>query len=203
MDAPRNEVYQRRAGAFEWNVCHVDLRFVLHQLRHEMELITGARRAEKYLPWVLVGIGRKFLQVADRKSAAAHDNEWRPVGKRYRSEIAYWVEGKLWIEAVGYRNGALSREEKGVSVRRRLHELRGPNITAGAAPVLNDNVLAEALSQPLGECPSRDVGAAAWGERRDERDGPIRLSLAASGYGPGCNDNPGKLAHLSSPVGVA
>jgi hypothetical protein len=54
--------------------------------------------------------------------------------------------------------------EERIAVRRRPHDHFGADIAAGARPVLDDELLAEPLRQPLPDQARQNVGRAAGGE---------------------------------------
>src|SRR5215472_4566327 len=71
-------------------------------------------------------------------------------------------------------------EEERIAIRGRTHDRLRGDITAGARPVLDDELLAEPLREPLADQASDDVGAAAGGKADDDADRPRRIGLRES-----------------------
>ena len=67
--------------------------------------------------------------------------------------------------------------KQGVAVRRRRRDARAAERAAGAADILDHQLLAERLAHMLGDDPRDHVARAAGGERHHHRDGPRRIAL--------------------------
>ena len=92
---------------------------------------------------------------------------------RDRRDVADEIEIELVVERRVDRVGRTDQEER-IAVRRRTHDRLGGDIAAGARPVLDDELLAEPLRQPLTDQARDDVGRAAGGKptmMRTGRDG--------------------------------
>jgi hypothetical protein len=89
----------------------------------------------------------------------------------------YWnnspaiCEGELLVERDVDRVRRADDEER-VAIGRRPHHELGAEIGAGAGPILDDELLAGTLGQPLADQPSGDVGRASRGKGHDH---PHRL----------------------------
>src|SRR5262245_49857928 len=70
-----------------------------------------------------------------------------------------------------------SRQEERVAVRRRLHDRLGTDIAAGTRPVLDDELLAEPLGQPMTDQARGDVGSTTGGKSDDNAHWPRRIGL--------------------------
>ena len=84
---------------------------------------------------------------------------------RDRRDVADEIEIELVVERRVDRVRRRGQEER-VAVGRRVHDGLGADIAAGARPVLDDELLAEPLRQPLPHQPRDDVGRAAGAESR-------------------------------------
>ena len=92
---------------------------------------------------------------------------------RDRRDVADEIEIELVVERRVDRVRRSDQEER-VAVRRRAHDRLGADIAAGARPVLDDELLAEPLRQPLTDQARDDVGRAAGGQsRRSMRTGRV------------------------------
>src|SRR5215813_9707318 len=89
-----------------------------------------------------------------------HQDSWRAVNARYRCDVA----GETKIEIVVERHvpGIVGTDHKQrVAVGERLDRCFDGEVAASASPVLNDELLAEALRQPLADQACVQVGHAA------------------------------------------
>ena len=84
---------------------------------------------------------------------------------RDRRDVADEIEVELVVERRVDRVRRTDQEQR-VAVRRRAHDRLGADIAAGARPVLDDELLAKPLRQPLTHQARDDVGRAA---RRQSR----------------------------------
>ena len=82
---------------------------------------------------------------------------------RDRRDVADEIEIELVVERRVDRVRRTDQEQR-VAVRGRAHDRLGGDIAAGARPVLDDELLAEPLRQPLTHQAREDVGRAAGGE---------------------------------------
>ena len=109
-----------------------------------------------------------------------HHDVGRACGAGDRRDVAQEVEAQLLIERVVDRVRRHPLQQR-VAVRRRLHHRLGPDVAAGARPVLDQDRLAEPLGEPLRHQAGEDVGAAAGSEADDDADRLRRISLRGSG----------------------
>src|SRR5215813_4803453 len=96
-----------------------------------------------------------------------HQDSWRAVNARYRCDVANEVETEVVIECHVPCVMCPDLEER-IAVGRRLHDCLGGQIAASAGPVLNDELLAEALRQPLADQAGIQVGHAASRKAGDQ-----------------------------------
>jgi len=93
-----------------------------------------------------------------------------------RRDVADEIEVELVIERRVERVRRNGHEER-IAIRCRTHDRLRGDITAGARPVLDDELLAEPLREPLADQACDDVGAAAGGKADDDADRPRRIGL--------------------------
>src|SRR5262249_14666077 len=86
------------------------------------------------------------------------------------------IEAELVIER-GVDRGRGRDHEKRIAVGGHLHDGLGGDIACGARPVLDDELLAEPLGEPLPHQAREDVGRAAGGEADDKPHRPRRIAL--------------------------
>ena len=79
---------------------------------------------------------------------------------------------------------ARAPEHDGVAIGRRLRHARGADHAAGAADVLDDDLLAQHLGQPLGDNAGEHIGAAAGRKAHHQRDGPVRPTALPENRAP-------------------
>jgi hypothetical protein len=79
---------------------------------------------------------------------------------------------KRWVHDIGAES-----HENGVAVGRRLRRLAGADIAGGARHILDKELLAEMLTQFLGNETGHDVGDPARGVRHDHAHRTRRISL--------------------------
>ena len=77
-----------------------------------------------------------------------HHDVWHAADARDRRDVADEIEIELVVERRVDRVVASDQKER-IAVRRRAHDRLGGDIAAGARPVLDDELLAEPLRQPL------------------------------------------------------
>ena len=87
-----------------------------------------------------------------------HHDEGRGADEGDRRDIAEKLKLRLWwsrpLIILEWRS-----DQKRVAVRRRAHDRLGGEIGAGAGPVLDDELLAETIRQPLPESRATTSGA--------------------------------------------
>src|SRR5215472_14779309 len=96
-----------------------------------------------------------------------------------RRDVADEIEVELLIKRRVHRVRRMDEEER-IAIRYRTHDgLRG-DIGAGARPVLDNELLAEPLREPLADQASDDVGAPAGGKADDDAHRPPGIGLGPS-----------------------
>src|SRR5262249_25009175 len=104
-------------------------------------------------------------------------NDKRGIGNaRDRRDVADKIEAEIRVERRVDRAGRYGHQER-VTVRRCSHDEFGGDIAAEARPVLNHELLAEALRQPLTREARDNVGRAAGWKSDNKTHRPRRLGL--------------------------
>src|SRR3954470_8153373 len=104
---------------------------------------------------------------------------------RNRDEVAYRVEAELRVKVRG-GDDRVARRDNGVAVGRALRGQLDADGAGSAAPVLDNDRLAERGSQPVGDRARGDVVAAAGRERHDPADRLRGPGLRVHGWGSAC-----------------
>ena len=137
----------------------------------------GARRAERHLSLILLGIFDEVLQRVGGK-ILARDEDQRHLGDEGRGrEIAGGVVGRLLVERLVLGVGADGAEHEGGAVGRRPRDALRAGHAAGAADILDHHLLAEDLAHALGHDAPEHVGGTARREGDDHGHGPRRPVL--------------------------
>jgi hypothetical protein len=97
--------------------------------------------------------------------------DWRDVADEMEIELA--------IER-GVDRIHRSDQKERISVRGRVHDRLGGDIAASPWPVLDDELLAESLRQPLSYQACHDVGGTTGGKSDNDAHGPGRIGLSPS-----------------------
>ena len=125
-----------------------------------MDRAADAGRRHIDLAGIGLGIGDELGTRLGRKRRIDHHDERRTGDACDRRDVADEIEIEIVVER---RIDGVRRRghKKRVAVRRRPHDRLGGEICAGARPVLDDELLAEPLRQPLADQAREDVGQAA------------------------------------------
>ena len=152
---------------------------VVEQHAAEMRRRAGAGRAELHLGLVGLGVGDELLEVLGRQ-ILAHGQHDRHLGEqRDRREIGLRIVERLLVERLALGMGADGAEHEGVAVGLGIGDALGAGHAAGAADVLDHDLLAENFAHARADHAAEHVGRAAGGERNDHghrpgRDNPAR-----------------------------
>ena len=118
--------------------------------------------------------GDEILQRAERQLGRCHQHARRRDELADRREVAQDVELHVGIGR-GQDGDRGGRDQQRVAVVRRARHLLGADHLSGAGPVLDHELLAHGLRQPLGQDARADVGAAAGLGRNDDAHRPRRI----------------------------
>src|SRR5262245_58818085 len=144
-----------------------------------MGLGSGAGRCHGDLARIGFGVSDEFGDRLGRNRWVYHHDEGGADHPRDRREIADEVVAELVIERRIDR-GRRSDLEKCVAIGRRTHDRLGSDFAAATRPVLDDEWLAEPLSEPLAHQARDDVTWAAGSKADDDAHRPRRIGLRPS-----------------------
>ena len=160
------------------HVDDVDAGHELEQLGRDMGSGAVARRGEVELAGIGLGIGDELGNRFDRQRRIHLHDHGGAHDARDRSDIAEEIE----IEVVVERHVDHVRrrdQEQRIAVGRRVGSGLGTDIAAGARPVVDDELLAEPLRQPVADQAGVDVGRGAGRKADDDMHGPRRVGFGA------------------------
>ena len=152
----------------------------LNSSADEMRPAAGRRGAERELARLLLGERDQLGDRLRRKVRMRHDADAHLGDVADRREVAAHVVAGIRIERDVDRGRRRIREHQRVAVGRRLRRLPHGDHAVGAAAVLDHDLLAERIGQPLRDQPRDGVVAAARRERHDQRDRARRIGLRSA-----------------------
>ena len=100
-----------------------------------------------------------------------HDDVCQPRGADNRRDVPDEVEIEIGVERGIDRMRGHDLQQR-VAIRGRLGDRLGSDVAAGAGAVLDDELLAEAIRQPLTHQARLDVGSPAGGKADDDAHRP-------------------------------
>ena len=125
----------------------------------------GAGRAELHLRFVGLGVSDELLEIV-RRQVLARDQHDRHFGDQADGrEVGRGVVQGMRVERLALRVRADGAEHEGVAVGLGFGDALGAGLAAGAADVLNDDVLLQDLAHLRGNDAAEQVGRSAGGER--------------------------------------
>ena len=146
-------------------------------MRHRTD--AGMGRVE--LVRVGLGVADELLEVGGRQAVAGHKNDRLRVDQANRLEILQRLVGE--VRHQGDRRGVRSNvaEAQRVAVRCGARDAGGAGRAAGAADILDHELLSESLRENVRHDAPGDIGGAAGGERHDQGAGTRRIALRLGG----------------------
>ena len=130
----------------------------------------GVREAVVQLARVLAHELDQLLEARERRARVHHQHVGAGVHLRQVHEVAHRVVAELGVQAVCDRALANAGLHDGVAVRCHLGCAQRADGAAGAADVLDDDLLAELLAERFGHHAGHHVAGAAGRERADQLD---------------------------------
>ncbi len=132
------------------------------------------------LPGLASGIGDELGNRFRGKRRIHHHHVGRAHDAGDRRDVAEEIEAEPIVErrVDGVRR---ADHQQRVAVGRRVHDRFGGDVAAGAGAVLDDELLAEPVRQPLRHQPRHDVERAAGGEPDDYPHRPRWIRLRQTG----------------------
>ena len=171
----------RRTGTAIRHVHHLHARHRVEELAGEMRRAAAARASEADLARARLCRGDQLGHRVHRERRM-HDQDVRAERHQaHRLEVLHRVVGHLLVQA-GIRHQAGAGEEQGVAVGARARRDLRADVAVGAAAILDDEGLADALGERLREHAARGIDAAAGGERHDHAHRPARIALRGRGH---------------------
>ena len=128
---------------------------------------------------IRLGIGDELGKRLGRNRGMYHHDEGTADQARDRRDVANEIEIEFVVKRRIDRVRRTDQEQR-VAVRSRAHDRLGGDIAACARPVLDDELLAEPLRQPLTDQTREDVVRAAGGKADDDAHRPRRIGLRPS-----------------------
>ena len=144
----------------------------------------GAGRPVVDLARVGLGIGDEFGDRLGGDRRMHHDDVGQPRGADNRRDVPNEVETEIAVERGIDRVRGHDLQQR-VAIGGRSGDRLGPDVAAGAGAVLDDELLAEAIRQPLTHQPRLDVGGSAGGKADDDAHRPGRIGLRPRHAGHG------------------
>ena len=128
-----------------------------------------------------------------------HDDVGQPRGANNRHDVSHEVEIQIAVER-GIDRVRRHDLQQCVTIRGRLGDRLGSDVAAGAGAVLNDELLAEAIRQPLPHQARLDVGCPARGKADDDADRPGRIGLRPrnASHGRPCSNTRGQMQECAA-----
>ena len=164
-----------RAAAFVRDVQHLDAGVVLEELGRELRDAAGARGGMGELAGTRFPERDELLHRPHRHCRVHHHHHRRGAKLGHRLEVLGEAVRQVLVErrVDGVRAGD---HEQRVAVRRRVRRDIGADVGAGARPVFDHDLRAEAFRQPVAERAGQRVRAAARRERQDEAHRLVRIA---------------------------
>ena len=170
-DVVAQQVIDGRRTALVGHVLDVDAGHLLEQFAGQVDRRAAARRAERDLAGIGLGIRHQLLDGLERLRRIGHQQVRHQRHARERGEILDRIEPQFRVQALVDGVGADRAHEDRVAIGRGARHELGADIAAGAGAVVDDDRLAKVLADELPQHARQDVGGAAGRERDDDRDG--------------------------------
>jgi hypothetical protein len=133
-----------------------------------------------HLGLVRLGVGDEILEIARRQVLARDQRDRRLGDQRDRRKIGRGVVGRLLVERLVVGMRADAADPHGVAVGPGIGDALGTVHTAGAADVLDDDLLAQNFAHALRHEAAEHVLRSTGGEGNNHRDGSRRIRLRPS-----------------------
>src|SRR5262245_4082868 len=158
---------------------HIDAGHHLEQLARHMRGGPVAGRCHAELARISLGVGDELRNRLGR-NRWVHDHDDAASGEgRDRRDVADKIEIEFLIERCVDRIVTPDHEQR-VAVCRRVHDRLGADVGAATRPVVDYELLAEPLRQPLADQAGRDVVRAGGRDRHDQTHRPRWIGLRPS-----------------------
>ena len=176
---PGDEIGRRRRAAAIRHVAKLHAVVLLDLLHRQMPDRAGAAGRIGQPVRLLLRLRDHFRECFVGLRRMRRDDVGNGADHHHRLERRRGVERQ--VEQHRIDRVAVVGEQDRAAVARLLRDIAGAGGAASARAVLDDDVLAEAVLELLGDDARRDVGRPPRRERRDKADGVLRTD----GFGPG------------------
>ena len=156
---------------------------VFEPFHHEM---TARADAPGGITQVLAGLGQldQLLEVFDRQVGVDHDHVAAAAADAGdRRDVVERIDRRLEHQQLVGNRGSGEAHQQGIAVGRGAGDFCGGDHAGGAGFVVDHDIGAELLAEPLGHKSAEDVGAAAGAAWNDQAD---RFAGRPGGLGAGC-----------------
>src|SRR5262245_8767183 len=166
LDLPADKIGERRTLAAIRHMDDVEAGHHLEELASDMRSRPDAGRCHADLARIALGIGDELRRGFGRNRWIDLHDEGRPYHGRDRRDVADEIEVKFLIERRIDR-GRRRSEQQRITIRRRTHDRFGADVGARTGPVLDQELLAQPLRQPLPHKPRDQISVSGGRERND------------------------------------
>src|SRR5262249_21416960 len=148
LDLPAKQIGDRWSRATIRHVCQINASYHLEKFSDHMSRAPIAARAHADLAGIGLGMGDELGNRRDRKRWIHLHDMWHAVDVHTRCNTANEVECEFYEHCCIYCGGSATHEER-IAVGRQPHDRLYTDIATTARTVLDDELLTEALRQPL------------------------------------------------------
>ena len=166
----------RRPSTGERHVHQVELEGQPEQLAAQMRRRSDAGTGKAVFAGIVPDELHQFRQRLGRHLRVDHHDIRRNRNQRHRREILDRIIRHLGVEA-GVHDEAGADRHDGVAVRRHAGDLAGRGVAAGAADVLDEELLAEIVGKLLRHDAGDGIGRSAGGKADHDAHRPARIAL--------------------------
>src|SRR5215831_17097836 len=176
LDLSAEQISNCRPRAAIWDVHQIDAGHHLEILANHMGWASSASRTHADLAGIRLCIGDKLGHGVRGKGWVHLHDLGHADRARDRRNVTDKVVTELLIER-GIDGGGATDREEGVAVCRCSYDCLDPNIAAAAWTILNDELLAESLREPLADQSRSDVVQPTGRKGHDDAHRPRRIGL--------------------------
>ncbi|MNL34642.1 hypothetical protein D3C87_1566250 [compost metagenome] len=177
VDLPAHQRLNRRTGARERHMHHLDPGSVLQHFHRHMHRAVDARGSIAELAGLAFGRGDEFLQSLVRRVRTHHQHSGIRRDPRDRHELVQFIGRFAFQKAIrrGQDRNRRQAHQQRVAIRFGSSGLTDADGAPCAALILNDDRSAQLGTDRLSQRPCDGVGDAAGRERHHHRDGAVRV----------------------------
>src|SRR5262249_36906941 len=176
LDLPAKQIGDRWSRATIRHVCQINASYHLEKFSDHMSQAPNAARAHADLAGIGLGMGDELGNRRDRKQWIHLHDMWHPVDARNRRNITNEVVVEFFEQCCIDCCGSTDHEER-IAVCRRTPNRLYTDIATTARTVLDDELLTEALRQPLTNEARSNVVNTTGRKWDNDAHGPRRIGL--------------------------